>query len=302
MPPPQPRPAGTMWEITRRTERRVFLFRPDAQMDHVFLYALGVAAQRTGVVIISAVLMSDHYHAVVLDVHGTLNNFTQLLNWMLTKATQALRGWQGAVFDRQGPSPMEILTSAALLKRIGYVAANPVAAGLVAHGDLWPGVRSSVHDIGGAPRSITRPNIFFAVDGTAPESVELRFELPPALVEEHGIDGAKAAIASAIEGAEDSARKHWEKERRPFKGVRAVRKTSPYDRATTYEQRHRLRPRYACGGDREALLAAIARRREFVRLYADARERWLRGERDVVWPAGTWAMRRFHNVRCAEAG
>ena len=135
-----------------------------------------------------------------------------------------------------------------------------------------------------------------------PETAELRFELPPAIVEERGVDGAKAAVTRAIEEAEQDARKHWEKERRPFKGARGVRKTSPYQRATTYEERHKLRPRYACGGDFEALFAAIARDREFVRLYADARERWLRGERDVVWPAGTWAMRRFHHVRCAEAG
>jgi putative transposase len=291
-----------MYEITRRTERRVYLLRPDEKTNQVFLYALGVAAERTGVVLLSAAVMSDHYHAVVLDTEGKLNRFTQQLNWMLTKATQALRGWQGVVFDSQGPHPTELLTNAAVRKKIGYVAANPVAAGLVERGDLWSGVRTSARDIGGPPLTIRRPDVYFASDGTMPETVELRFELPPALVEELGVDGARTAIAEAIETQELAAREHWRKQRRPFKGVRGVLKTSPYARAMTYEQRHELRPRYACGGDRDALLAAIARDREFVCLYAAARERWLAGERDVEWPAGTWAMRWFHNARCAETG
>jgi hypothetical protein len=84
-----------------------------------------------------------------------------------------------------------------------------------------------------------------------------------------------------------------------FKGADRVLKSSPYARAVTFEERHKLNPRYASAGDEEALDAAIERDAEFVAQYAAARERWLAGERDVVWPAGTNAMRRWHRVPCA---
>ena len=79
-----------------------------------------------------------------------------------------------------------------------------------------------------------------------------------------------------------------------------MRKSSPYARAKTFEARGRLSPRYASGGDPDALDAAIARDAEFLLTYAECRERWLAGERHVVWPAGTDAMRRWHRVRCAD--
>ena len=32
--------------------------------------------------------------------------------------------------------------------------------------------------------------------------------------------------------------------------------------------------------------------------YDDCRERWTSGDRNVVWPAGTWWMRVFHRAPC----
>ncbi len=291
---------GITYEIGRRTERRLHLFRPDALMNQVFLYCLGYAIQKSGTRLMAVALMSNHYHAIVHDPEGRICELTEVLNGLLTKATQAMRGWQGRVFDGAGPSYLELLTVDAIIDRTAYTLANPTAAGLVRYSKDWPGVRTRVSDIGVRTMTIARPPAFFAEDGTMPESVELRPELAGDVLERGGLEQAHARIADAVEKREAKARAEVEAAGWSFKGADRVLKSSPFARATTFEQRHGMNPRFASAGDEAALRAAIKREEEFVAQYGVARERWLAGERDVLWPAGTYAMRRWHRVRCAE--
>lgn len=290
---------GTTYSIERRTERRVHLFRPDPLMNQVFLYCLGYALQKTGTRLTAVTLMSNHYHAVVHDPDGRICEFTELLNGLLTKTTQVVRGWQGRVFDGGRPSYVELLTVDALVHGTAYALANPTDAGLVRFSKEWPGVRTRVDDIGTRSMTVERPCAFFADDGTMPETVELRFEVPEALLEE-GIETARARISEAVEMKEKEARARIEAAGGSFRGADRVRKSSPYSRAKAFEQRHELNPRYASAGDQEALQAAVERDVEFAMRYGASRERWLAGDRDVIWPAGTYAMRRWHGVRCAD--
>ena len=285
--------------VERRTERRVHLFRPDALMNQVFLYCLAYAVEETGMRLMAATLMSNHYHAIVHDPSGNIAVFTERFHGLLTKATQALRGWQGSVFDGGKPSYVELLTVNAIVDRTAYVLANPTAAGLVRYSKDWPGVRTRISEIGAErTTAVARPTgAFFAEEGTMPESVSFRCEMLEPLLERSDLDSARARIADAVETKEQEARIRIEAEGRSFKGVERVLKSSPYARATSFEERHTLNPRYA--GDKEAREAAIERDRDFVERYAIARERWLGGDRDVVWPAGTDAMRRRHRVPCA---
>ena len=284
--------------VERRTERRGHLFRPDALTNQVFLYCLGVALQETGMRLMAVTLMSNHYHAIVHDPSGNISAFTEKLHGLLTKATQALRGWQGSVFDGGKPSYVELLTVEAIVDRTAYALANPTAAGLVRYSKDWPGVRTRISEIGAERTTIVaRPTgAFFAEEGTMPESVSFRCEMLEPLLEGSDLDSARARIADAVEVKENETRSRLEAEGRSFKGVERVLKSSPYARAKTFEPRHTLNPRYA--GDKETREAAIERDRDFVERYAIARARWLEGERDVVWPAGTDAMRRRHRVPC----
>ncbi len=272
------------------------LFRPDAEMNQTFLYCLGVAAQRTNVAIAAVTLMSNHYHAVVVDRDGRICEMMEILNALLTKTTQVMRGRVGRVFDADGPSYVELCTPPAIVEKIGYTLANPSASGLVRFSKEWPGVRTRVSDIGERTVIVQRPRAFFAEDGTMPAQVELGLELPETLVETYGVKQARSRIAEAVETHEakahtTAATKGW-----AFKGADRVRKGSPYSRAKTLEERHRMNPRYA--GEADAIEAAVARDASFRERYASARDRWLGGERDVVWPAGTYAMKRWHQIRC----
>lgn len=113
-----------VYMVGRRTERRVHLFRPDPLMNKVFLYCLAVAARKTKVSVMAAALMSNHYHAVVVDHDGRISEFTERFHLLLTKATQVYRGWIGKVFDSAKPSYVELLTPAAIIDKCGYTLAN----------------------------------------------------------------------------------------------------------------------------------------------------------------------------------
>lgn len=287
---------GMAYMVGRRTEGRVHLFRPDPLMNQAFLYCLGVAAQRTNVSVAAASLMSNHYHAVVVDHDARICEMMEYLNALLTKTTQVMRGWLGRVFDGERPSYVELLTPASIVEKCGYALANPTAAGLVRFSKEWPGVRTGVNDIGERTLRIERPAAFFADDGSMPEVVELPLVLPEVVMHTYGVKQARERIADAVArheaaGHAEAAAKGWS-----FKGAERVLKGSPYSRAKTLEDRRRINPRYA--GDREAIGAAVARDATFRERYAAARERWLAGDRDVVWPAGTYAMKRWHRVRC----
>ena len=288
---------GTTYMIGRRTERRVHLFRPDRVMDQIFLYCLGVALSETGVSLSGVVLMSNHYHAIVTDREGRIPALMERLNTLLTKATQVHRGWIGRVFDAQGPSYVELLTANAVVEKLGYVLTNPSAAGLVRFSKEWPGVRTRVGDIGQRTLRIERPHVFFAEDGVMPEAVEIPLEMPDMLVQVFGVEQSRRRIAEAVARHEANAQAEADAKGWAFKGADRVRKSSPYSRAKTLEERGRLNPRYA--GDADAIRSAVRRDRGFRERYAAARERWLAGERDVEWPAGTYAMKRRHNVPCA---
>ncbi|MCG8556200.1 MAG: transposase, partial [Proteobacteria bacterium] len=51
--------------VTRRTLRRTHLFRPDPELTELYRYCLAVSAQRHGIRLHAAILMSSHHHLVL---------------------------------------------------------------------------------------------------------------------------------------------------------------------------------------------------------------------------------------------
>ena len=79
--------AGTTVLISRRTLRRYFLFRPDPDMNQLFLYALAVSAEMFAVEVHCAVLMSTHEHIPATDTLGCLPEFTAMLHRLTSLGT-----------------------------------------------------------------------------------------------------------------------------------------------------------------------------------------------------------------------
>lgn len=148
-------------------------------------------------------------------------------------------------------------------------------------------------EIGEATVRVERPPMFFAEDGKMPEVAKMPIAMAEQVLHVYGLKQARERIADAVarhetRGHAEAAAKGW--------AFRGAEKSSPYSRAKTLEDRRKLNPRYA--GDAESIKTAIAREAVFRAHYAAARERWLAGDRHVIWPAGTDAMKRRHRVPC----
>jgi len=174
--------------ITRRTILRHMLFRPDRVMTQILVYLLAVMANRHGLRVHAFCAMSDHVHLVVTDERGTLPDFLQAFHRTVALCTQVLRQWGTAVWDHSPTSVVRLETPAAVVEKIAYVLANPVAAGLVRHAHEWPGAKVLVDEIGQGTLSASRPQVYLNPRNRKwPVEATLPVSLPP------GIEPAQAA-------------------------------------------------------------------------------------------------------------
>ncbi len=287
---------GSTYLVTRRTLRRHFLLRPDTEMRELLTYTLATSAERYGVAVHAFCAMSTHVHLVVTDTRGELPDFLANFHRITALGTKVLRKWEGSTWDHRQTSLVRLTTQEAIIDKIGYTLANPVASGLVRYARDWPGAKSRVQDLGGGRVRAARPSVYFdAEHGGWPESAELEFILPPSVAAEDADAWRDAVRASVAEhetrGRADVAANGWK-----FLGAERAEKVSPYDRATSFEPLAALDPTFAVGAVAGAYAAAVKALREFRAAYDAALEKWRAGVRDIVFPIGTWWMVRGHSV------
>jgi len=287
---------GSTYVITRRTLRRHKLLRPDPEMRELFKYLLAICAERYGMLVHAYCSMSTHFHIVLTDVLGKLPKFLAQFNRLLGMCTKVLRKWEGSVWDNGQTSAVKLTTPEAVVDKIGYVLANPVASGLVKYACDWPGAKTHVDDLGGGLVHASRPRVYLDAErGGWPETAELELALPPH-VEAHDADAWRDAVKASLAEHEVHARETVAENGWKFLGARRAEKVSPYERATSFEPIRGRNPTFAVGGVAGAYAAAVRALRAFRAAYAVALERWRAGVRDVVFPAGTWWMARAHSA------
>jgi hypothetical protein len=165
--------------VTRRTLRRTHLLRPDPQLNNLFLYCLAVLTRRYGIVLHAAVVMSTHEHLILTDTRGQLPRFLQELHRLLALSIKVMRRWEGAVWDHEKPSVVELRTPQAVIEKMAYVIANPIAAGLVRHSHQWPGVSIAAVQLEQIHVTATRPVVYFDDDNPSwPETATLTLSTP----------------------------------------------------------------------------------------------------------------------------
>ncbi|HSN14760.1 MAG TPA: hypothetical protein VLT61_09020, partial [Anaeromyxobacteraceae bacterium] len=79
---------------------------------------------------------------VLTDLHARLPDFNRILNGLVARATNCLLGRWKCFWDPDSYSAVRLETTNAILEKMVYVLANPVAAGLVRRGSEWPGLWS----------------------------------------------------------------------------------------------------------------------------------------------------------------
>lgn len=126
---------GATYHVMSRGNRKSRIFEDNSDRRR-FLAIFSDALERYGVECASYCLMGNHYHLIVHTPRGNISRFMKVVNGGFTQAINRRHKWTGHVLER----PFEALVvddSCYLRTALGYVARNPVEAGLVAKPELW---------------------------------------------------------------------------------------------------------------------------------------------------------------------
>ena len=315
---PNPRQVfhGTTSLITRRCTQRQFLLIPTPIANNILRFCMIRAAMINNISIHAYFFASNHYHLVLTDPDKNLAKFEASLNMFSAKCLNSEYGrWENlwatgsysAVRLREEAEEAEledmgfnvddeeVTASEDILDKIVYTLTNPVEAGLVDRGYKWPGEWSPPSLMSSGYIKAKRPD-FFVTDGPIPEKVQMELSLPP------GFSNMKPKefsnlIAELVKKKEEEIKKKFKNNNRKFMGVKKVLSQSHLTKPSNPEPRRNLNPRIACK-DKWKRIEILQRLKEFLKDYRIAWKRFCAGERDVVFPAGTYKMREFYGVKC----
>jgi REP element-mobilizing transposase RayT len=286
---------GATYFITRRCCQRTLRLRPSALTNQIVSYCLALALEKTGVVLHAACFMSNHHHLVVTDARGVLPDFLRELHRSMAKAMNASQGGWEHFWSAEPCNLVRLVDEHDVIDKIAYVAANPVAAGLVSRPEDWPGV--SLWTEREVP--VARPGIYFDAHGASPTTLVLRgTRLGCGTAGDEGAKRWRRLVQAALMNKVAEAHRNMRAACRGFLGRDGVLAKSFLHRAKTFEPRRVAIPIVAAK-DLAARRAVLALHRAFRRAYHSALRVWRTGVRDVVFPFGTWWMRVHHAAACA---
>ncbi len=127
-----------------------------------------------------------------------------------------------------------------------------------------------------------------------PESEWLTFSVPPGFA---SAEAFQAAVVAELAERERKAAAEREAKGIGVLGARRVKKQKRTDRPDSREPRRGLDPKIAAK-DKWKRIEAIQRLVSFLERHRDALARFFLGERNVVFPEGTYLMRVRFGVAC----
>jgi putative transposase len=286
----------TTYLVSRRCAQRQFLLRPSKKVNQIFRFCLAVAAKRTGIKLHAYCAMSNHYHLVLTDPGGRLPEFEHWFNEYVAKSINALLGRWEAVWAPGSYSAVRLEDSQAILGELVYVYTNPVEAGLVRRARDWPGALSLPVHMTDPPVEIRRSSGFFREHGPVPASASLELSIPSSLLSES--DDVTQVLERMVRERERELQQRARVQGLKFLGRRRVLRQSPWGRPRDAEPRRGLNPKVACR-DKWKRIETLQRLKQFLADYREARQRYLDGDTDVRFPAGTYWLRVRLGVLCS---
>jgi REP element-mobilizing transposase RayT len=248
--------------VTRRCSERRFFLRPSETTNGIFQYVLGVAVARFNMRLHAVCVLSNHYHLLITDPDARLPEFEQYLDSLVARATNVSLGrFEGFWAPATTYSAVGLTASEDVVAKAAYVLANPVAAALVQRGEEWPGLRTTLEQLGAAKVVARRPKVFFRERGDMPEVVELKLTVPPgfASAEEY-----RERVTWAEHALERKLRRDHASAGRSFLGRVKVLAQKHFARPAAGEPRFGLNPRVAAI-DTWKRIEAISRLKEFLK-------------------------------------
>lgn len=292
MTPPREIVAGQPFEITSRAINRTFFFAPTGVITQLFMFLLGVYAKSRGIVIYGVVLMSNHYHLLGLDRRGNLPDFVRDLNSIFARSLNVHHGREDKIWSGDGYHLVRPINPGDVMRRMVYLAANPSCAGLVNRAEEFPGAVVTPGRIG-VPKTYRRPDFFFSERGHWPESIDVTFEVPECM--NMTKSDYVRAFSSALKVREWEHRNERRTTGKSVIGADACRAVTPKQRATSREEPGRQKFSVACE-DVAGRIEAIRRVKAFREAYNIALNEWREDVSGVIFPHGTWWVRRHAGV------
>lgn len=299
---PQQRLPGATCFITACCDRRQARLPPEPETNAGFAIAMVEAAERYGIKIVCATTVMNHYHAVVYDEHGSVSDFLRDFHSVMARFGNARDGVRAIGFwDRQQVDVQVLGDALSVARKVAYCIANPTTSFLVSRPERWPGVWTRIEDLGRWRGPVfRRPERFFDPAGWVSESVELAWELPPAVEASMGIEGFQARVRHEVERLIVEAHSAAEEAGHGFMGLAKVRAIGVWDAPSSPSPRkvgrEAVARRRVSAVNRAVVRAMATALVVFWQVHRRAWEAYQRGER-VVFPAGSWKAWRFYGAR-----
>ncbi len=240
--------------------------------------------------------MSNHHHTGIEDPEGNYPAFLEYFHKLFAKCQNALRGRWENFWSSEQTSVVRLVDPTDVLDKTVYALANSVKDGLVQKAHHWPGVSSLDCLLHRKPLVASRPNHFFRKDGPMPDVVSLHLARPQGFNDLS--DSAWAALVlDRVRAVEETAAAERRRTGAQVMGRSAVLQQKWSARPTSREPRRQIDPRVAARS-KWSRIEALLRNRAFRDAYLAARLAFAAGVRDVVFPAGTYWLRRFTQAIC----
>ena len=282
--------------ITRRCTQRQFLMRPDEKTNNAYIYCLAVAAQRYRIRVIFTAAMSNHHHTGIEDPDGNYPAFLEHFHKLFAKCQNALRGRWENFWSSEQTSVVRLVDPDDIIDKMVYALTNPVKDRLVEKAHHWPGVSSLGAVIHGKLLVASRPRHFFRDDGGMPDVVSLSISRP-APFEDLSEKEFATMVEERIRTVEQKVSAECHRVGVQVLGRRAILAQRWHAQPSSREPRRQLDPRVAARSH-WSRIEAMLRNRAFRDAYIAARAAFIAGVRDVVFPAGTYWLRRFVQATC----
>jgi REP element-mobilizing transposase RayT len=283
--------------ITRRCTQRQFLMRPDRETNNAFIYCLAIAAERYRIRVLFTAALSNHHHTGIEDPEGNYPAFLEHFHKLFAKCQNALRGRWENFWSSEQTSVVRLVDPGDVVDKMVYALTNPVKDKLVEKAHHWPGVSSLDALMHGKTLVASRPRHFFRDEGGMPDVVSLSISRPTAFKDLSQKEFA-AMVDLRIRAIEESTA-----DQRRLTGVRVVGRRAVLAqnwsaRPMSREPRRQLDPRVAARS-KWSRIEALLRDRAFRDAYIAARDSFVAGVREAIFPAGTYWLRRFVQATCA---
>ncbi len=287
----------TTYMVTKRCSERRFFLTPSAVVNQIFSYCLAFAAQQTNVNLHAWTVLSNHWHAIVTDPDVELPEFMALVDRLVATCMNVhLRRFE-SFWSSEPYSAVRLEDEAAVLDKILYVLENPVAAGLVESNSQWPGLTSGPRACAQPAQTVKRPAIYFDPLGVMPDELSLEATVLLAYSDMTPQQFA-TMLAKKLKGREKKLLTDHAADRRSPRGADAVKMQDPFDCPKTARPFGEINPRVA-SRSKWRQIEALQQIKEFLDAYLDAWRDFQQGNKDVLFPAGTYWMRRHAGCEAA---